>query len=209
PSPTDDPRAAILADSDLPPEVATPLPDDPLGVTVHRLANGLTVYLVPRPEQPMLRVSFAVRMGGCDEPPDAPGVHHMAAHMLDAGSLRLGSRDPEAEHTLLRERDDALQRLASTDDPQARLEAIRAVERIEREAAALAIGDERVAVLREAGAQRIEEHEEGGLVTRVEIPTPSLDLLLAVEADRMRNPSFRHYLAATDALLAELVVQLD
>ena len=42
----------VLAASDLPDVLAQPLPGDPLGVTIHRLENGLTVYLSTVRDQP-------------------------------------------------------------------------------------------------------------------------------------------------------------
>ena len=112
-------QANVVAASDLPPLLPTPLSGDPLGVTVHRLDNGLTVYIVPRRDQPMVRVAVAVRLGAADESPDTPGLHHITAHMLDAGSQRLGSRDPTREAALLRERDAKLAELAEATQPQA------------------------------------------------------------------------------------------
>jgi hypothetical protein len=47
--------AAILAASDLPALLPSPLPDDTLGVTIHRLSNGLTVYISTDREEPQLQ----------------------------------------------------------------------------------------------------------------------------------------------------------
>jgi serine/threonine protein kinase len=204
-----DARASILAASDLPAELPTPVPHDPLGVTAHRLDNGLTVFVVPRRDQPMVHVSFAVRLGAYDEPPDKPGLHHMAAHMLGVGSLRLGSRDPDREAALLLRRDALLAELERSDDPRTRSKAIADIADIEHEASALVIADERLTVLREAGARAVRFRQSAGLVVSVDVPAPSLDLLLAVEADRLRNPSFRSYLAETNVLLAEARLVLD
>ena len=208
-APERDAHTDVLATSDLPPLLTTPLPDDPLGVTVHRLDNGLTVYIVPRRDQPMVRVAVAVRLGAADEPPETPGLHHITAHMLDAGSQRLGSRDPTQEAALLQERDAKLAELAAATGPQARLPLLHAVERLEAEATALTIADERTELLLEAGAQDLRFRSRSGLALSLSVPAPSLPLVLAVEADRIRDPSFRGYLAQTDTVLAEARLALD
>ena len=64
PAPASPDHAAIFATSDLPAEMPTPLADDPLGVTVHRLRNGLTVFLSVDREQPRVQSLRAARSGG-------------------------------------------------------------------------------------------------------------------------------------------------
>jgi serine/threonine protein kinase/predicted Zn-dependent peptidase len=107
----ENPWTAIALASDLPEPVAEPLPDDPAGVTVHRLSNGLTVYLAFRPEQPRLTTGIAIRAGRNDETPETRGVTWLTAHARASGSARLGTRDFAAEEPLLRRHHELLRRL--------------------------------------------------------------------------------------------------
>jgi hypothetical protein len=69
-------RAAILAASDLPDVQPTPRPDDPMGVTIHRLGNGMTVYISPERQAPRFAAWIAVRAGSRHDPPNSTGLAH-------------------------------------------------------------------------------------------------------------------------------------
>src|SRR5688572_6329892 len=61
-SPEDhDARGDILEASDLPAPLPSPLADDPMGVTIHRLSNGMTVYISTDRQQPRFSAWIAVR----------------------------------------------------------------------------------------------------------------------------------------------------
>src|SRR5690606_33197219 len=53
-SPAKTSQAEVLAASDLPALLPRPIPDDPMAVTVHRLANGMTVYVSENHEKPQV-----------------------------------------------------------------------------------------------------------------------------------------------------------
>jgi len=54
------------------------------------LENGLTVYLVGRPELPLVTVQLTARSGSSDDPSDLPGLASFTSAMLDEGA---GERD--------------------------------------------------------------------------------------------------------------------
>ena len=60
----------------LPPPVATPIPGDAMGVTVHRLSNGLTVYVSTERQKPRFNACIAVRAGSRHDPADSTGLAH-------------------------------------------------------------------------------------------------------------------------------------
>src|ERR1700674_5127460 len=76
--------------SDLSPRVPStldaPLPSDPMRVTIHRLSNGLTVYLSPNPLEPRIAAQIAVRTGSKNDPQESTGIAHYLEHMLFKGS---------------------------------------------------------------------------------------------------------------------------
>lgn len=55
-----------------------------------RLANGLTVLIVPRPSVQVVTVDMWVATGSADEPPEINGVSHFLEHMLFKGTERYG-----------------------------------------------------------------------------------------------------------------------
>ena len=56
----------------------------------HRLDNGLTVLIVPRPGCGVVTTDMWVAVGSADEPPELNGVSHFLEHMLFKGTERRG-----------------------------------------------------------------------------------------------------------------------
>lgn len=79
------------------PVLETPYPDDPLSVTVHRLDNGLTIYLSPNRQEPRVAAWISVRAGGKHDPSDSTGMAHYLEHMLFKGTPVLGTMDYQKE----------------------------------------------------------------------------------------------------------------
>jgi predicted Zn-dependent peptidase len=73
--------------------LATPLPDDPVKATIHRLSNGMTVYISPDPQQPSIVAHVAVRAGSRHDPANSTGLAHYLEHMLFKGTTKLGTLD--------------------------------------------------------------------------------------------------------------------
>ena len=73
--------------------VATPLPGDATKTTIHRLSNGMTVYLSPDPQEPSVVAHIAVRAGSSNDPERSTGLAHYLEHMLFKGTTKLGTLD--------------------------------------------------------------------------------------------------------------------
>ena len=73
-------------------------PADPMKVQIHRLDNGLTVYLSENRELPRISIRVAVKAGAAEDPTDRTGIAHYLEHMLaNKGTTRLGTTDFAAE----------------------------------------------------------------------------------------------------------------
>ncbi len=97
PAPAPPASAPIVYPADTPAELPTPLPDDPLAVTIHRLKNGLTVYLSVDAEQPRIAAWIAIRAGSRHDPAHSTGLAHYLEHMMFKGTAHLGTLDADAE----------------------------------------------------------------------------------------------------------------
>lgn len=85
------PTASAEADPIGPkPTLGAPKSFDPPVPTVFQTANGITVWLVERPELPIVSASFVIPYGSASDPEDAPGTMALLADMVDEGA---GSRD--------------------------------------------------------------------------------------------------------------------
>lgn len=72
---------------------AQPVPGDTAKVTIHRLSNGMTVYLAPDPQEPSVVAHIAVRAGSRNDPQLSTGLAHYLEHMLFKGTSQLGTLD--------------------------------------------------------------------------------------------------------------------
>lgn len=86
-------RAHVLKAIETPALIATPLPGDPTRTTIHRLSNGMTVYLSPDAEEPSVVAHIAVRAGSRNDPEQSTGLAHYLEHMLFKGTHLLGTLD--------------------------------------------------------------------------------------------------------------------
>ena len=85
------PRALAVAQPAL---LDAPLPGDGAHVTIHRLSNGMTVYLSPDPTAATIVAHVVVHAGSSNDPADfRPGLAHYLEHMLFKGTEKLGTLD--------------------------------------------------------------------------------------------------------------------
>jgi len=70
-------------------------------VTVHKLANGLTVIIDERHEAPVFSYATVVNAGNAQEVPGITGLAHMFEHMAFKGSTEVGTTNYEAERAAL------------------------------------------------------------------------------------------------------------
>ncbi|HEY0193347.1 MAG TPA: insulinase family protein, partial [Kofleriaceae bacterium] len=90
PPPPAAPAARAIAQPSL---VPRPLPGDATRTTIHRLSNGMTVYLSPDPQEPSVVAHIAVHAGSSFDPEHSTGLAHYLEHMLFKGTTQLGTLD--------------------------------------------------------------------------------------------------------------------
>ena len=69
--------------------------------TVRKLANGLTVIVMERPEAPVFSFATVVNAGSAQEVPGITGLAHMFEHMAFKGTTKVGTKNYEAEKAAL------------------------------------------------------------------------------------------------------------
>src|SRR5579864_8470868 len=70
-------------------------------ITVKKLANGLTVIIMERPEAPVFSFYTHVDAGSVQEVPGSTGLAHMFEHMAFKGTHEIGTTDWPAEKIAL------------------------------------------------------------------------------------------------------------
>ncbi len=180
----------ILAASNLPPEQLAPLPDDPLQVTVHRLSNGLTVYISPNRDIPRIRALMRFRSGTSA----APGVAMMAMRMSRRGTETIGTVDYAKEKPFLDKLEALYAERATTTDPAALAKLDAQIDEQATLASELEVPDEHTRIMQKIGAG-LNDANVYRDETRIDedIPTNRFATWADLEADRWAHPVFRMF----------------
>jgi predicted Zn-dependent peptidase len=210
PHTTDPTRTEILAASDLPPEQPKTLAGDPMDVTVHRLANGMTVYISTNREKPEFAAWVTVRTGSRNDPADSTGLAHYLEHMLFKGTDELGTTDIEAERPHLERIAALYDRLRTTDDAAARAEIFAGIDRETQASAAWAIPEEMSRIYGALGINGFNAFtDDDSTVYVADVPSNRLEAWAEVEIERFRDARFRLFYPELESVYEEKNVSLD
>ncbi|MDX6768613.1 MAG: insulinase family protein [Elusimicrobiota bacterium] len=182
----------------------TPRADDPLGVSIHRLPNGLTVYLSPNKGLPRVTAWIAVRAGSKHDPADSTGMAHYLEHMLFKGTDRLGTLDHAKERVHLERIRALYEKLFKTKGEEARKKVYAEIDAENVKAGAFAVPNEIDKFYRTIGARGLNAFtSDEQTVYIVDLPSNRLEDWATVEAERFAAPVFRLFQSEIEAVYEE------
>jgi predicted Zn-dependent peptidase len=177
------------------------------------LPNGLKVLMVKRPEAPLVRCILAYRVGSVNERPGITGMSHFHEHMMFKGTRSMGIKpgtlaiDDEYNRQI-----DALMAQVAEEEGKVKGRDEAKIASLKKQVSALIdkekketiAGEEIWAAYQEAGGTGINA-STGQEMTQyyVTLPKNTLELYLALEADRMVNPVFREFYSERDVITEE------
>ena len=178
-------------------------------VTVHRLSNGMTVYLSPDPTQPRVAAWIGVRAGSRHDPPDSTGLAHYLEHMLFKGSDELGTLDYEAEREHLARIAELYAKLRAAADKD-RAAILAEIDAESQQAAAPVIPNEHERLFGALGIVGINAFTNyDSTVYHCEVPAHQLANWAAVEAERLDDAVFRLFFPELESVYEEKNLSLD
>jgi predicted Zn-dependent peptidase len=199
----------ILAASDLPPTVSEPLPGDELGVTVHRLDNGMTVYISTDRQQPRFTAWIVVRTGSRNDPPASTGLAHYLEHMLFKGTDEYGTLDYEAEREHI-ERIEQLYAELRTANEARRAEIFAEIDQHTQATAKYAIPNEFDRMYTALGIEGVNAFTSDEVTAYIaDIPANRLAAWAQIEAERFADPVFRLFYPELEAVYEEKNLSID
>jgi hypothetical protein len=92
--------------------------NDPTGLRLYTLENGLKVYLSKNEEEPKIQTLIAVRAGSKYDPSDNTGLAHYLEHMVFKGTDKIGTQDFEKEAVYLKNISDLYEAHKVENDPE-------------------------------------------------------------------------------------------
>jgi predicted Zn-dependent peptidase len=189
----------------------TTAPNDPLGVRVYKLDNGLTVYLSDYKNAPRIQTYVAVRAGSKNDPATATGLAHYLEHMVFKGTSRLGTKDWAQEKPQLDKIEALYEKYrGERNDPVARKRTYHQIDSISGVAARYAVPNEYDKLMGSIGSKGSNAHTSNEeTVYQEDIPSNQLEKWSAVQAERFKEMVPRLFHTELEAVYEEKNRGLD
>ena len=180
------------AGAPVPEPLDIPLPSDLMQTTIHRLPNGLTVYLSPNHETPRLTAWIAVRAGSKMDPADSTGLAHYLEHMNFKGTAAIGTLDYEKEKPHLDRITELYEEHFRAKDPAQRERLYKEIDKENIKAEKYEILNEISRIYKRLGFKGLNaftSNEETVYV--VDLPSNRTEAWAKLESERFAHPVFR------------------
>ncbi len=186
-------------------------PNDPLGVRVYKLDNGLTVYLSDYKNAPRIQTYVAVRAGSKNDPATATGLAHYLEHMVFKGTSKLGTKDWAKEKPELDKIEALYEKYrGERTDLAARKRTYHQIDSISGVAARYAVPNEYDKLMGSIGAKGSNAHTSNEeTVYQEDIPSNQLEKWAAVQSERFTEMVPRLFHTELEAVYEEKNRGLD
>ncbi len=190
--------------------VEAPLAGDALKTTVHRLSNGLTVYLSPNTQTPRVAANIAVRAGSKSDPADSTGMAHYLEHMLFKGTRALGALDDAKEAAHLARILALYEKHFAATDPAERARIYKQIDAENIAASQYAVPNELSKVYGQLGVTGVNAYTSDEQTVYVgNFPSNRAEAWATVEVERFARPVFRLFLGELETVYEEKNRTLD
>lgn len=178
--------------------------NDPTGLRLYTLDNGLKVYLSQNRDEPKIQTYIAVRAGSTYDPKESTGLAHYLEHMLFKGTSEFGTMDWEQEKIYLDSIFDLYESHRAETDPDKKEALYREIDRVSFKASEFAIANEYDKMTASIGAQGTNAHTSNEeTVYYNKIPANELAKWAKLEADRFDELVLRLFHTELEAVYEE------
>ncbi len=178
--------------------------NDPTGLRLYTLENGLKVYLSKNTDEPKIQTFIPVRAGSVYDPSSNTGLAHYLEHMVFKGTDEIGTQDWEAESKLLQRISDLYEAHKAATDSLTKKSIYKKIDSLSLEASKISIANEYDKMMNSLGAEGTNAwtwHEE--TVYTNKIPSNELDKWLHLESERFSQLVLRLFHTELEAVYEE------
>jgi zinc protease len=178
--------------------------NDPTGLRLYTLDNGLKVYLSQNSDEPKIQTYIAVRAGSNYDPKESTGLAHYLEHMVFKGTDEVGTVDWEKEKGYLKQISDLYEQHRTETDADKKLALYKKIDEVSLEASNYSIANEYDKMTTSLGATGTNAHtwfEE--TVYKNKIPANELDKWLGLEGERFSQLVLRLFHTELEAVFEE------
>nr|WP_321244940.1 insulinase family protein [uncultured Psychroserpens sp.] len=178
--------------------------NDPTGLRLYTLDNGLKVYLSKNVEEPKIQTYIAVKAGSNYDPKESTGLAHYLEHMVFKGTDEIGSADWEKEKEYLDQISDLYEQHRAEKDPAKKLELYKKIDEVSLEASNHSIANEYDKMMASLGATGTNAYTwfEQTVYTN-KIPANELNKWLHLEGERFSQLVLRLFHTELEAVFEE------
>lgn len=178
--------------------------NDPTGLRLYTLDNGLKVYLSKNVDEPKIQTYIAVRAGSNYDPKESTGLAHYLEHMVFKGTDDIGTTDWETEKAYLDQISDLYEQHRVESDPEKKKEIYKKIDDVSLEASNHSIAneyDKMVGSLGASGTNAYTWFEQTVYVNK--IPANELEKWLTLESERFSQLVLRLFHTELEAVFEE------
>ncbi|PSG88240.1 M16 family metallopeptidase [Aurantibacter aestuarii] len=178
--------------------------NDPTGLRLYTLDNGLKVYLSKNEEEPTIQTYIAVRAGSNYDPKESTGLAHYLEHMVFKGTDEIGTENWEEEKKYLDQISNLYELHRAETNPDKKSILYKKIDSVSLIASNYSIANEYDKMLTSLGATGTNAHtwfEE--TVYKNKIPANELDKWLTVETERFSQLVLRLFHTELEAVFEE------
>lgn len=168
------------------------VPNDPMGVRIYTLDNGLKVYMSVIKDEPRIQTFVAVRVGSKNDPKETTGLAHYFEHMMFKGTPDFGTLDWESEKVLIDQIEQLFEVYRNETDSLKRAAIYHKIDSISFEASKLAIPNEYDKLMTAIGSTGTNAATSNDYTIYIEnIPSNQLENWAIIQANRFSHPVLR------------------
>ena len=178
--------------------------NDPTGLRLYTLDNGLKVYLSQNTDEPKIQTYIAVRAGSNYDPKESTGLAHYLEHMVFKGTHEIGTVNWEEEKAHLEKIAKLYELHRAEQDPEKKIALYKQIDEASLEASNHSIANEYDKMISSLGAEGTNAHtwfEE--TVYKNKIPANELEKWLTVESERFSELVLRLFHTELEAVFEE------
>ena len=184
--------------------------NDPMGVRIYTLKNGLKVYFSVIKDAPRIQTLISVKAGSLMDPPKTTGLAHYFEHMMFKGSSHVGTTNWEKEKPLLDKISDLFEKRLATKDSAEKVKIFASIDSLSIIAASYSIPNEYDKLMQMIGSQGTNAFTSYQGTSYVEdIPSNEIDRWLKVQIDRFNNFSLRLFHTELETVYEEFNMSQD
>lgn len=164
------------------------VPNDPTGLRLYTLKNGLQVYLSKNTDEPKIQTFIAVRAGSNYDPKQSTGLAHYLEHMLFKGTSKIGTQNWAEEKLALEKISNLFEKHRAEQDPEKKKAIYKEIDAASLAASKFCVANEYDKMVSGMGATRTNAHtwyEE--TIYKNKIPANELNKWLTLEKERFSD----------------------